>query len=101
MAVENLVFLTKPTQSQKLSLLTLIITIYVDRPYVYFGKLKLKSIFKQKYFIEMKGVVLKLFELYLKKKKKSRTCITEIHTELTTKILKLAYQKAQLEPIFF
>ena len=44
-----LLFLTKPTQSRKLFLLTLIITIYFGLMYVYFGKLKLKHISKQKY----------------------------------------------------
>ena len=37
-----LLFLTKLTQSRKLFLLTLIITIYFDLPYVYFGNFKLK-----------------------------------------------------------
>ena len=50
MPVENLLlFLTKPTQSQKLFLLTLIITIYFDLPYVYFGKFKLKHMSKKCY----------------------------------------------------
>ena len=49
MAVEILLFLTKPTQTRKLFLLTLIITIYFDLPYVHFGMFKLKHISKQKY----------------------------------------------------
>ena len=42
-----LLFLTKPTQSRKLFLLTLIITLYFDLPYVYFGMFKLKHISKK------------------------------------------------------
>ena len=50
MAVENfIVILTKPAQSRKLFLLALIITIYFDIPYVYFGKFKFKHSSKQKY----------------------------------------------------
>ena len=51
MAVENLIILNQPTQSRKLFLLTLIITIYFDLPYVCFGKLKLNYISKQKYVV--------------------------------------------------
>ena len=47
MAVEILLFLTKSTQSRKLLLLKLIIKIYFDLPYVYFGKFKLKHISKK------------------------------------------------------
>ena len=44
-----LLYLTKPTKSRKRFLFTLIIRIYFDLPYVYFGKFKLKYISKQKY----------------------------------------------------
>ena len=49
MIVENFITFNQTNPVTKLFLLTLIITIFFDLPYVYFGKFKLKHISKQKY----------------------------------------------------